>query len=260
MVDFVGAGSGAVDLITVRGQRLLENAQCVIYTGSLINKELLSVCPEDCRLIDSSRLSLDEVIGIINENEQQGTDTVRLHTGDPSLYGAIREQIDRLREMGIQIRITPGVSSFCAAAAALETEYTLPGVSQTVIITRMEGRTAVPPRESISSLAAHHATMVIFLSAFDTRRLQDELEAGGYPPETPAAVVYKVTHPDERIIRCTVGKLHETAQSEGITRTALFVIGDFLGSDYELSKLYDSGFETGYRNKNTTGGGQQGCT
>lgn len=252
MVNIVGAGSGAPDLITVRGHELLKAAECVIYTGSLINKELLGICPEGCRLVDSSRLDLDEVIDIIAENERQGKDTVRLHTGDPCLYGAIREQIDRLRDMGIETRITPGVSSFCAAAAALGTEYTLPSVSQTVIITRMEGRTPVPEREKISSLAAHHATMVIFLSAFDTERLQRELLEGGYQPETPAAIVYKVSHPDEKILRCTVGTLHDTAQRENITRTALFVIGDFLGSDYELSKLYSREFETGYRKAGTS--------
>lgn len=247
MVHFVGAGCGAADLITVRGARLVGEADVLIYAGSLVSKDLLALAPADCEVHNSAEMTLDEVITVMEHAENAGKTTVRLHTGDPSIYGAIREQMDRLSALDIAYDVCPGVSSFCGAAAALRAEYTLPGVSQTVILTRMEGRTPVPGRESIRSLAQHHATMVIFLSAAQLVRLAEELTAGGYAPETPAAIVYKATWADEKICRCTVGTLAETAAEEGITRHALITVGEFLGTDYDLSKLYDAQFETGYR-------------
>jgi len=247
MVWFVGAGCGAPDLITVRGQRLLEQAEVIIYAGSLVNPELLRAAREDCAVYNSAYMNLEEVLEVMQKAEEAGQMTVRLHTGDPSLYGAIREQMDALERLGIPYEICPGVSSFCGAAAALHAEYTLPEVSQTVIITRMEGRTPVPERERIRTLAAHGSTMVIFLSAGMTERLAEELMAGGYAADCPAALVYKASWPDEKVCRCTVGTLAQTAHEQNITKTALIVVGYFLGDDYALSKLYDKEFETGYR-------------
>ena len=242
MVDFVGAGCGAADLITLRGKRLLEEADVIIYAGSLVNPQLLDYAKVDCKIYNSALMHLEEVIEVMAEAESRGLHTVRLHTGDPSVYGAIREQMDRLDELGISYNVTPGVSSFCGAAAALKAEYTLPSVSQTVILTRMAGRTPVPEKESIESLAAHHATMVIFLSASMTEELSQRLTEGGYSAGTPAAIVYKATWQDEKVVRCTVGTLAEAARANGISKTALITVGDFLGSDYELSKLYDKNF------------------
>ncbi|MGN1417055.1 MAG: precorrin-4 C(11)-methyltransferase [Oscillospiraceae bacterium] len=247
MINFVGAGSGAEDLITVRGLRLIQAADVIIYAGSLVNPKLLDNARTGCEIHNSAYMTLEEVIEVMKSAEAQGKNTVRLHTGDPCLYGAIREQTDALDSLGIAYEICPGVSSFCGAAAALKAEYTLPGVSQSVIITRMEGRTAVPESESIAALAAHRATMVIFLSAGMTEKLSRELIRGGYPPETPAAIVYKATWSDEKVCRCRVDTLHETAQKNGITKTALICVGNFLGDDYSLSKLYDKSFETGFR-------------
>ena len=247
MVHFVGAGCGAPDLITVRGKSLLEAADVLIYAGSLVNPALLDYAKPSCELHDSARLTLPEVISLMQAAEAAGKTTVRLHTGDPCVYGAIREQMDALDVLGIGYDICPGVSAFCGAAASLRAEYTLPEVSQTVILTRMAGRTPVPERERIRSLAAHRATMVIFLSTGMLQALSQELTEGGYPPETPAAIVYKASWPEEQIHRCTVATLAETAQQHGITRTALITVGDFLGDDYALSKLYDASFSTGYR-------------
>ena len=247
MVHFVGAGSGAPDLITVRGKKLLEEADVIIYAGSLVNPALLDYAKPGCEVFDSAYMTLDEVIAEIEKAEKAGKTTVRLHTGDPSVYGAIREQMDRLAPMGIDYDVCPGVSSFCGAAAALKAEYTLPNVSQSVIITRMAGRTPVLERESIRSFAAHHATMVVFLSTGLLKELSAELIAGGYEPDTPAAVVYKATWPDEKVCRCTVATLAETAAKNNITKTALMVIGDCLGSDYELSRLYAPDFSTEFR-------------
>ena len=247
MIHFVGAGCGAPDLITVRGMRLLEQADVIIYAGSLVNPELLRYVKSGCEIHNSAKMTLDEVTAVMQRAESEQKMTVRLHTGDPSIFGAIREQMDRLDSLGIKYDVCPGVSSFCGAAAALKAEYTLPEVSQTVILTRMAGRTPVPEREQIRSLAAHHATMVIFLSASMTEQLSAELTAGGYAPETPAAIVYKASWDDEKICRCTVGTLAETAQKNCISKTALITVGDFLGDDYALSKLYDPAFETGFR-------------
>lgn len=247
MVNFVGAGCGAADLITVRGKALIEAADVIIYAGSLVNPELLGYAKEGCRIFNSAHMTLDEVIDVMAGAEADGLMTVRLHTGDPSIYGAVREQMDRLTELGIEYQICPGVSSFCGAAAALRAEYTLPEVSQTVILTRMAGRTPVPDSESIESLAAHHSTMVIFLSTGMLAELSERLISGGYSPDTPAAIVYKASWPDEKVLRCKVGTLAETAEKNGIKKTALVAAGDFLGDDYSLSKLYDPAFETEFR-------------
>ena len=247
MVHFVGAGPGAEDLITVRGLKLVKNADIIIYAGSLVNKEILNNAKEGSSVYDSAKMNLDEAIDVISKGSLQCKDIVRLHTGDPCIYGAIREQMDRLDELGIEYDYTPGVSSFCGAAAALRAEYTLPSVSQSIIITRQAGRTPVPDRESIRSFAAHGATMVIFLSAGMTDKVQEELIAGGYSENTPAAIVYKATWPDEKVLRCSVGTLNKTAIENGVKNLALLCVGDFLGNDYELSKLYDKSFTTGYR-------------
>lgn len=247
MVHFVGAGSGAVDLITVRGQRLLQQADVVIYAGSLVNPALLENCKAGCQIHDSAKMTLEEVIAVIEQAEQAGKTTVRLHTGDSSIYGAVREQFDELIQRGIEYDVCPGVSAFCGAASSLKTEYTLPDVSQTVIITRAAGRTPVPERESIRSLAAHQATMVLFLSTSLTEKLQKELLEGGYPGNTPVAVVYKATWPDEKIFRCTVDALHETVKKNGLTKTSLIVVGQCMGEHYLRSLLYHPGFTTEFR-------------
>lgn len=249
MVHFVGAGSGAVDLITVRGARLLAQADVVVWAGSLVNPELLSYCKTFCEIHDSSKITLEEVLEIIKKAEAEGKTTVRLHTGDSSIYGAVREQFDALDELGIAYDVCPGVSSFCGAAASLKAEYTLPAVSQTVIITRAAGKTPVPEKESIASLASHRATMVLFLSTSLTENLQRELIEGGYDEATPVAVVYKATWADERILRCTVGTLHETVKNSGITKTALIIVGGCMGEEYMRSLLYDPNFSTEFRDK-----------
>ena len=225
MIHFVGAGPGAPDLITRRGAALLQAADCIIYAGSLVNPALLGLAREDCAVYNSAEMTLEQVLAVMRQMEAAGRNTVRLHTGDPCLYGAIREQMD-----------------------ALNAEYTLPTVSQTVIITRMEGRTPVPEKEKLAGLAAHGATMVIFLSIGLVEKVQQALLAGGaYTPDTPAAVVYKATWPEERTVRCTVGTLAESVHAAGITKTALIVVGDFLGRNYERSKLYDPAFTTEFR-------------
>ena len=249
MVHFVGAGPGAEDLITQRGAKLLGEADQVIYAGSLVNPELLKLCRAECRILDSARMTLEEVIEAIIDAEKTAQVTVRLHTGDPSLYGTIREQTDRLTELGIAYDITPGVSSFSAAAAALGAEYTLPGVSQTLILTRMAGRTPVPESEEISALSTHGSSMAVFLSAGMLPELQRELLKGAYREDTPVAIIYKVSWPDERRISCTVGTLSQEGKKAGIHRTALILVGDFLRGDYERSRLYAPDFETGYRER-----------
>lgn len=247
MVHFVGAGSGAADLITVRGARLLGEADVVIYAGSLVNPELLSYTKPGCEIFNSAKMTLEEVIAVVKRAETEGKTTVRLHTGDSSIYGAVREQFDELDKLGIYYDVCPGVSSFCGAASSLKTEYTLPDVSQTVIITRTAGRTPVPERESIRALAAHGSTMVLFLSTSLTEKLQEDLLAGGYPGTTPVAVVYKATWPEEKIFRCTVETLHETVTSNGLTKTSLIIVGNCMGDRYLRSLLYDPGFTTEFR-------------
>lgn len=247
MVHFVGAGSGAVDLITVRGARLLGEADVVIYAGSLVNPDVLSYTKPQCVIHDSAKMTLEQVIAVIKDAEAEKKTTVRLHTGDSSIYGAVREQFDELQKLGIAYDVCPGVSSFCGAAASLKTEYTLPNVSQTVIITRTAGRTPVPDGQSIRSLAAHQATMVLFLSTSLTETLQAELLAGGYPGTTPVAVVYKATWPDEKIFRCTVQTLHKTVTEHNLTKTSLIIVGECMGDAYMRSLLYHPGFSTEFR-------------
>lgn len=248
MIHFVGAGPGAPDLITVRGADLLRRADCVIYAGSLVNPALLGLTKPGCAIYNSAELTLEQVLDRMREQEANHRMTVRLHTGDPCLYGAVREQMDLLDRENIPYESVPGVSSFCGAASALDAEYTLPGVSQSVIITRLAGRTPVPERESLAALAAHGATMVIFLSAGMLPGVQQALLQGGaYTETTPAALVYKATWPEEKVVRCTVGTLAACGQENGISRTALVLVGDFLGSRYDRSRLYDPTFTTGYR-------------
>lgn len=248
MIHFVGAGPGAVDLITVRGQRYLKEADVIIYAGSLVNKGLLEYAKEGCEVYNSAYMTLEEVIEVMIKSEKEDKMTVRLHTGDPCLYGAIREQMDILDEKGMDYDSCPGVSSFCGAAAALNLEYTLPEVSQSVIITRTEGRTPVPEREKIMSFAAHGATMVLFLSTGLLEKLEGQLIEGGYKEDTPAAIVYKATWPEEESYICTVSTLAETAKAHGITKTALIIVGDVVTHHaYERSKLYDPEFTTEFR-------------
>ncbi len=248
MIRFVGAGSGAPDLITVRGMKLLQEADVIIYAGSLVNPQLLEYKKEGCQVYNSAYMTLEEVLDVMYKAEKQNQMTVRLHTGDPSLYGAIREQMDELDRQGISYDYTPGVSSFCGAASALNLEYTLPDVSQSVIITRMAGRTPVPEKESIASFAAHQATMVVFLSTGMLEKLSEQLLAGGYQADTPAAIVYKATWEDEKTVLCTVGTLAESAKAHNITKTALMIIGDVVShSHYNRSELYNPAFTTEFR-------------
>jgi len=247
-VRFVGAGPGAVDLITVRGLEHIKQAGMIIYAGSLVNKELLSYAQPDCVALDSSKMTLDEVIDGIRRGLADGRAVVRLHTGDPSIFGAIREQFDELDKHGIEYEVVPGVSSFLAAAATLNSEYTLPGVSQTVILTRIAGRTPVPDGSDIRSLASHNASMAIFLSASMLDNLATELKLGGYSPETPVALVYKASWPDELVVRTDVEHMAEEAEKNGIERTALVLVGKFLGdSHYNKSRLYAPDFSHGFR-------------
>lgn len=247
MVHFVGAGPGDPELITVKGRDLLAKANLIIYAGSLVNPELLKYAGTDAVIKNSAYMTLDEVISDIRTFEDKGLSTVRLHTGDPSIYGAIREQIDELEKYGISYDITPGVSSFSAAAATLGAEYTLPSVSQSLILTRMAGRTDVPDSESIASFASHHSSMAIFLSAGKLDKLSEQLIAGGYDPDTSAAIVYKASWPEEKTIRCKISELYDKADKANITKTALILVGDFLGDRYDKSRLYDPGFSTEYR-------------
>lgn len=247
MVHFVGAGCGAADLITVRGAKLLSEADVVIYAGSLVNPELLSYTQPNCEIYNSAEMTLEDVLSVIQQAERDGKTTVRLHTGDSSIYGAVREQFDALDAMGISYDVCPGVSSFCGAASALKAEFTLPDVSQTVIITRESGKTPVPERESIRSLASHQSTMILFLSTALSAKLQNNLLEGGYPESTPAAVVYKASWPDEKVYHCTVGTLHQTIVNNHLTKTALIIVGNCLGNNYERSMLYHPGFSTEFR-------------
>jgi len=248
MVHFVGAGPGAEDLITLRGKELLGKADVIIYAGSLVNPGLLKYAKKDCDIYDSAKLDLNEVFHIMSEAHREDKEIVRLHTGDPCIYGAIREQMDLLIKENIPFDYTPGVSSFSGAAAALNMEYTLPGISQSVIITRMDGRTPVPEKESVESFASHGATMVFFLSSGALKELGSRLIKGGLPGDTPAAIVYKATWDDEEKYVCTVDTLAKTAEDHGISKTALIIVGKAVSqSGYELSKLYSPDFTTGFR-------------
>lgn len=248
MVYFVGAGTGAPDLITVRGARLLGEADVIIYAGSLVNPELLHYGKEGCEIYNSAKMTLDEVIEVMKKAEAAGKMTVRLHTGDPSIYGAVREQMDELDQLGIVYESCPGVSACFGAAASLNLEYTLPEVSQSLIITRMEGKTGVPERESIERFAAHHTSMAIYLSTGMLEELTQRLIAGGYEKDTPAALVYKATWPEEEAYICTVETLAETAKIHKITKTALVLVGDVIRHQkYQKSRLYAPDFSTEFR-------------
>ena len=248
MVYFVGAGTGAADLITVRGMRLLQRADVIIYAGSLVNPELLDYARAECEIYNSAKLTLDEVVDLMRQADDRGKMTVRLHTGDPSIYGAVREQMDALDGLGISYESCPGVSACFGAAASLNLEYTLPGISQSLIITRMEGKTKVPPAESIESFAAHRASMAVYLSAGMLKELSARLIAGGYRKETPAALVYKATWKDEEAYTCTVETLEQTATEHGITKTALVLVGEVIThQNYHKSRLYAPDFSTEFR-------------
>lgn len=247
MVHIVGAGPGDPELITVKGKRYLQEADVVIYAGSLVNPALLDVCRDGAEVYNSASMTLDEVIAVVEQSEKSGKMTVRLHTGDPSVYGAIQEQMDAFRKRNIAFDIVPGVSSCFATAAALQQEYTLPGISQTVIITRNEGRTPVPEREKLRSLAAHQSTMCIYLSVAMLDQVVAELIAGGYAPETPIAIVQKASWPEQKIVRGTLETIMEKTRDQGIDRTAMIVVSRCLGADYELSRLYAPEFSHGFR-------------
>lgn len=248
MVYFVGAGSGAADLITVRGMHLLEQADVIIYAGSLVNPELLSYAKAECKIYNSAKLTLDEVVTIMKRSEAEKKMLVRLHTGDPSIYGAVREQMDELDRLGIGYESCPGVSACFGAAASLNLEYTLPDISQTLIITRMEGKTKVPAKESIESLASHKASMAIYLSTGMLDELSKRLIAGGYKKDTPAALVYKATWSEEIAVTCTIETLPESAKEHGIRKTALVLVGDVIThQNYQKSRLYAPDFSTEFR-------------
>lgn len=246
MVYFIGAGPGDPDLLTIKGKKVIDRADVIIYAGSLVNKEILKDAKADAAIYNSAAMTLEEVLAVMQKAEADGLVTARVHTGDPSVFGAHREQMDALKQLGTPYEVIPGVSSFVAAAAALKKEYTLPGVSQTVILTRMEGRTAMPPKESIRDLARHNATMVIFLSVGMIDRLATELMQE-YRPDTPAAVVYKASWENQKIVQGTLSDIAQKVTDAGIKKTALIVVGDFLGEEYELSKLYDKTFSHEYR-------------
>lgn len=247
MVHFIGAGPGDPDLITVKGKRLIEEADVIIYAGSLVNHQVLAGARPDAAIYNSAGMTLPEVIAVMKEADSQGKTVARVHTGDPSVYGAHREQMVRLDELGIPYDVVPGVSSFLAAAASMKKEYTLPGISQTVILTRMEGRTPVPEKEQIEALAVHQASMAVFLSAGQMDELSSCLIRGGYPETTPAAVVYKASWEDEKIVTGTLKNIGERVRQAGIRKTAMITVGRFLGDEFELSKLYDENFSHGYR-------------
>jgi len=246
-VHIVGAGPGDPELITRKGYRLVQEADVVIYAGSLVNPEILEACKEGCEIHNSASMSLDDVLAVTKARVAEGKTVVRLHTGDPAIYGAIQEQMDALKEMGITYDVTPGVSSFLATAAALQQEYTLPNVTQTVIITRMEGGTPMPEKEKLSMLASHGATMCIFLSVQMIDKVAAELIEGGYDKTTPVAIVVKASWPDQRIIRGTLETIADVVAEEGVIRQAMIVVSRVLDTDYELSKLYDKGFAHMYR-------------
>lgn len=246
MIYFIGAGPGDPELLTIKGKKLIDEAEVIVYAGSLVNPEILKDTRPDAAIYNSASMTLEEVLEVLVQGEQEGKKVVRVHTGDPSIYGAHREQMDQLEKLGIAYEVVPGVSSFLAAAAALKKEYTLPGVSQTVILTRMEGRTPMPPLESLKALASHQATMVIFLSVGQMERLSEEL-GSSYPASTPVAVVYKASWKDQKIVRGTLEDIAEKVKEAGITKTALTLVGGFLGDDYQLSKLYDKHFSHEYR-------------
>lgn len=246
MVHFIGAGPGDPELLTIKGKKLIDEADVIIYAGSLVNPAVLKDAKKSAAIYNSAGMTLEEVIGVIKEAEEQGKQAVRVHTGDPAIYGAHREQMDELDKLGIAYDVIPGVSSFLATAAALKKEYTLPGVSQTVILTRMEGRTPMPEKEKLADLAKHQATMIIFLSVGQMEELAKQLMTS-YPPTTPVAVVYKASWEDQKIVTGNLTDIAQKVEDAGIRKTALTVVGDFLGDEYELSRLYDKHFTHEFR-------------
>jgi len=249
MVYFIGAGPGDPELITIKALKLLQNADVIIYAGSLVNKEILKYAPDSCAIYNSAEMDLEQIVDIMSKAYVQGKIVIRLHTGDPSIFGAIREQMDELERRNVEYEVVPGVSSFCAAAAVLKKEYTLPEVSQTVILARMQGRTLVPGEQAIEKLASHKATMIIFLSIHMIDELVEKLKTG-YSDDTPAAVVYKASWPDQKVLTGTLATISSLVKKNHITKTALLLIGDFLGDEYQLSKLYDKNFSHEYRSAN----------
>ncbi|MBB1127985.1 cobalt-precorrin-4 methyltransferase [Limosilactobacillus balticus] len=249
IVSFVGAGPGETDLITLKGYKLLSEADVVIYAGSLINTDLLNYCKDGAEKYDSAKMTLDDIVDRMEESVKNDKSVVRLQTGDFSIYGSIREQIEEMKKRGIKYQCVPGVSSFLGAASSMGVEYTVPEVAQSVIITRMAGRTPVPEGESLKSLAQHQTSMVIFLSVQGIRKVVKQLEEGGYPADTPAAVIYKATWPDEKVVRGTLADIAEKVHDADIRRTALIMVGKFLGDEYNYSHLYDAGFSTMFRKK-----------
>ncbi len=246
MIYFIGAGPGDPELLTIKGKKYIEQADVIIYAGSLVNPQVLAGAKADAKILNSAKMNLDEVIAEMEAAEAKGLTLARVHTGDPSIYGAIREQFDRLDQLGIEYCYIPGVSSFLGVASALKAEYTLPEVTQTVILTRMAGRTPVPKKESLDKLASHQATMIIFLSVGMIENLVKQLSPA-YPLDTPVAVVYKATWPDQQIVRGTLADIAEKVKAAGITKTALIVVSKSLGDDYALSKLYDKHFTHEFR-------------
>ena len=246
-VHFIGAGPGDPELITVKGKRLIEEADVIIYAGSLGNPQVLDGAKPEAEIYNSASMTLPEVMDVITAAANADRQVVRVHTGDPSIDGAVREQMTELDDKGIPYDVVPGVSSFVAAAAALKREYTLPGISQTVILTRMEGRTTVPDSEQIEALAAHQSTMVIFLSVGQINELCRRLRQGGYAGDTPAAVVYKASWEDQQIVTGTLEDIADKVTAAGIRKTALVTVGRFLGDSFELSRLYDETFSHEYR-------------
>lgn len=246
MIYFIGAGPGDPELLTIKGKKIIDQADVIIYAGSLVNKEVLSGAKKEAKIYNSASMTLEEVLKVMKDADEKGWDVARVHTGDPAIFGAHREQMDALDKMGIPHKVIPGVSSFLAVSATLQKEYTLPGVSQTVILTRMEGRTPVPPKEKLQDLAKHNATMVIFLSVGMIEELS-EILSKEYKKETPVAVVYKASWEDQKIVIGTLETIAKKVKEAGIKKTALTVVGDFLGDEYELSKLYDKTFSHEFR-------------
>lgn len=247
-VYFIGAGPGDCELITLKGHRILSQADVVIYAGSLINHDLLNYCKPGVVCHDSAGLNLEEIVNLMVEAIEDDKLVVRLQTGDLSLYGSIREQLEELAKYNIGFISVPGVSSFLGAASQLGVEYTVPEVSQSLIITRMAGRTPTPVLESLESFAAHRTSMAIFLSVQDMTQVVDKLVKGGYPVTTPAAVIYKATWPDEKSVRGTLADIADKVSQAGIRKTALILVGDFLGEEFFYSKLYAADFSHEYRN------------
>ena len=247
-VYFIGAGPGDPELITVKGKRLIESSGYCIYAGSLVNKEILKYCCEDTKIYDSASMALEDIISVMEEANEMDIDVARVHTGDPSIYGAIQEQMSELDKRGIDYEMVPGVSSFLAAASALKQELTLPGVSQTVIITRIEGRTPVPEAEKLEMLSKTKATLCIFLSIKEIKRVAEILKPA-YGNDCPVAVVYKASWKDEKIINSNLRNVVDATMQNGIKRTAMIIVGDVLSRNFEYSKLYDKHFKHSHRDE-----------